>query len=176
MKAVEVKMCNLMIKITARNALLIVLGALIMILSISVPSANAQTLQICPTVRKTDIIHLFDRWNQSLQTGNPDAVVQNYARDAILLPTVSNQVRHNYEEIRDYFVKFLGLQPEGKIEEQNIRIFCDVAIDSGIYSFTLRNFQPVAMVQARYTFVYQRIGNQWLIVAHHSSGMPEINP
>ena len=161
MKAVEVKMCNLMIKITARNALLIVLGALIMILSISVPSANAQTLQICPTVRKT---------------GNPDAVVQNYARDAILLPTVSNQVRHNYEEIRDYFVKFLGLQPEGKIEEQNIRIFCDVAIDSGIYSFTLRNFQPVAMVQARYTFVYQRIGNQWLIVAHHSSGMPEINP
>ena len=42
-------------------------------------------------------------------------------RDAVLLPTVSNKVRHNPAEIKDYFEHFLEAKPVGKINEQNIR-------------------------------------------------------
>lgn len=124
-------------------------------------------------VTEKDITALFDQWNQSLQTGKPDEVVKNYASDAILLPTLSNQVRHNHQEIKDYFEHFLAKKPTGKLDEQNIRLFGDIAINSGIYTFTLNNEEKPKDVQARYTFVYHKIDDKWLIVEHHSSLMPE---
>jgi uncharacterized protein (TIGR02246 family) len=39
----------------------------------------------------------FDRWNEALQTGDPEAVAALYMPDAVLLPTVSNQVRTDHE-------------------------------------------------------------------------------
>ena len=117
-----------------------------------------------------DISALFDEWNNALQTGNPKNVAALYATNGILLPTVSNQVRHNHAEIEDYFVNFLAKGPSGKIDEANIRTFGDVAINSGVYTFT---FKDGAVVQARYTFVYRWDGQRWLIVEHHSSQMPE---
>ncbi|MFW6005373.1 MAG: SgcJ/EcaC family oxidoreductase [Desulfonatronovibrionaceae bacterium] len=123
---------------------------------------------------KENIAALFDLWNQAVQSGDPDQVTARYAFNAILLPTVSNKVRHNHEEIRDYFVHFLAKNPSGRIDEQNIRIYGDIAIDSGIYTFTFspEGEEPFA-VSARYTFVYQWFGDHWLIVEHHSSRMPE---
>ena len=71
---------------------------------------------------KGDIKGLFDEWNSALQTGEPKKVAALYASDAILLPTVSNKVRHNHDEIEDYFVHFLARGPQGEIDESNVRI------------------------------------------------------
>ena len=119
---------------------------------------------------KSEIISLFTTWNNALATGDPSQVVTLYERDAILLPTVSNKVRHNHSEIEDYFVNFLSKGPQGKIDESNVRVFHQLAINSGVYTFT---FNDGATVQARYTFVYRWNGDQWLITEHHSSQMPE---
>ena len=119
------------------------------------------------------ISELFDKWNNALQTGDPDQVVACYAKDAILLPTVSNKVRHNHEEIRDYFVHFLAKKPYGRIDEGNIRIFGDLAINSGLYTFALTQDGQTADVGARFTYVYQKQGDDWLIIEHHSSVLPE---
>ena len=117
-----------------------------------------------------DIQTLFEAWNNALQTGDPKNVVSLYETNAILLPTVSNQVRHNHAEIEDYFVHFLAKEPQGKIDESNVRTFGDMAINSGIYTFT---FKEGVTVQARFTFVYRWNGQRWMIVEHHSSAMPE---
>ena len=117
-----------------------------------------------------EILALFDEWNNALQTGDPKAVVALYETNGVLLPTISNQVRHNHAEIEDYFVGFVAKGPVGKIDEANIRTFGDVAINSGVYTFT---FADGAVVPARYTFVYRWNGQRWLIVEHHSSQMPE---
>lgn len=119
---------------------------------------------------KTDILALFEQWNSALKTGQPKAVVELYAGNAILLPTVSNQVRHNHSEIENYFVHFLAKQPNGKIEQSNVRIFGEIAINSGVYTFS---FGDGSQVQARYSFVYRWNGERWLIIEHHSSQMPE---
>jgi len=121
-------------------------------------------------MEKGEITVLFDQWNSELQTGDPKQVATLYATDAILLPTVSNQVRHNHQEIEDYFVHFLAKGPQGKIDESNVRIFDDIAINSGVYTFT---FNGGASVQARFTYVYRWDGQRWLIIEHHSSAMPE---
>lgn len=119
---------------------------------------------------REDIASLFDEWNNALQTGEPKQVASLYESNAILLPTVSNKVRHNHEEIEDYFVSFLAKGPVGKIDESNIRTFGDVAINSGVYTFT---FSDGASVQARFTYVYRWNGQGWKIIEHHSSAMPE---
>lgn len=121
-------------------------------------------------VSDTEILTLFDEWNAALQSGDPSCVAELYAADAILLPTVSNQIRHDHEEIRDYFVHFLAKGPSGAIDESNVRIFGDIAINSGVYTLSLADGSAV---QARFTFVYRRTGDRWQIIEHHSSRMPE---
>ena len=67
-----------------------------------------------------DVKQKISDWNAKLQTQNPDEVVSCYSKNAILLPTLSNQVRHNHEEIRDYFVNFVAKQPQCTVEEHNV--------------------------------------------------------
>lgn len=120
---------------------------------------------------ESEIAALFDRWNQSLQTGDPLKVVANYAKKSILLPTVSNTPRLTAAEKEDYFQLFLENKPSGKIDLRHIEISGEMAVDSGLYTFTFGTTGQV--VSARYTFVYQRTGEEWLIISHHSSAMPE---
>ncbi|WP_423596948.1 SgcJ/EcaC family oxidoreductase [Roseateles sp. MS654] len=125
----------------------------------------------CIAADKAQIAALFDRWNASLATKNPDKVVANYAPDAVLLPTVTNEPRATPADIRDYFVKFLKNSPQGTIDKRIINIGCNVAQDVGTYTF---RFGDGSVVKARYTYVYEVDSNgQWLIAHHHSSAMPE---
>lgn len=121
-------------------------------------------------MENTNIQVLFDSWNQALQTGDPKKVTLLYESDAILLPTISNQVRHNHDEIEDYFTHFLVKEPIGEINESNIRIFGEIAINSGVYTFS---FKDGTSVCARFTFVYRWNQERWMIIEHHSSTMPE---
>ena len=119
-----------------------------------------------------DINSLFKAWNAALATGDPDAVTALYAEDAVLLPTVSNQVRHNHAEIRDYFVSFLAKKPQGEIDESNTRYLTDdLASNAGVYTFT---FGDGSQVTARFSYLYRRINGEWKIIEHHSSAMPEV--
>ena len=121
-------------------------------------------------MKESEIISLLNEWNDALQTGDPKAVSALYESDAILLPTVSNLVRHNHAEIEDYFVNFLAKGPSCTLDETNVRIFGELAINSGIYTFS---FNDESVVQARFTFAYRFNGKRWMIVEHHSSQMPE---
>ena len=124
-----------------------------------------------------EIAALFDRWNAALATGKPDQVAGLYAEDGVLQPTVSNWMRQGRDEVQDYFVKFLALKPQGVINARDIRkVDEDTAIDAGIYTFTLTENGQSRQVQARYTYVYERIDGDWKIVLHHSSAMPEPVP
>ncbi len=122
---------------------------------------------------KKEITSLFDKWNASLQTGNPEAVTNLYSEDAVLLPTVSNKVRADHAAIADYFQHFLELHPKGTLNEIHLACFGDIAINEGIYTFDIIQDGKPAKVQARYTFVYHRDDDEWKIVSHHSSKMPE---
>lgn len=120
---------------------------------------------------EADIVSLFDEWNAALQTGLPEKVVALYENNGILLPTVSNQVRHNHDEMEAYFQQFLAKGPIGRIDEANVRLFGELAINSGAYTF---EFKDGSTIQARFTFVYHWNGRRWMIVEHHSSAMPEL--
>jgi len=125
----------------------------------------------CKATDAKEIAGLFDRWNRSLQTGDPHAVVANYAARSILLPTVSNKPRVTAAEKEDYFEHFLHDRPSGTIDFSFVDIGCNSALDAGLYTFVFA--KTGAKVAARYTFTYAWDGKQWLITSHHSSKMPE---
>lgn len=124
----------------------------------------------CVKTNPQEIAALFDRWNNSLKTRNPVKVNANYSDNAILLATISNKPRVNSAERIDYFKDFLTKQPVGKIDSRTIKIGCNKAIDTGLYTFTLKDGKKV---HARYTFTYRWDGHKWLISSHHSSVLPE---
>lgn len=133
-------------------------------------SAMAAKAPECAKVDKAQIEGLFDRWNDSLKTGDAKKVAANYLSDAVLLPTVSNKVRLTEAERVDYFEHFLEKKPVGKIDTRTVRLGCNEATDSGTYTFT---FADNSTVSARYTYAYAWDGKEWKIATHHSSAMPE---
>jgi uncharacterized protein (TIGR02246 family) len=139
---------------------------------------GGQAGPVCKDSNDQEIAALFDRWNASLQTGDPKQVVANYADKSILLPTVSNRPRLTAAEKENYFRHFLEGKPLGKIDLRFVDIGCNMAVDAGLYTFTMGTTGQV--VPARYSFTYRWFpdleGGKWLITSHHSSAMPETAP
>jgi uncharacterized protein (TIGR02246 family) len=107
-----------------------------------------------------------------LATGDSRIVASRYAKDAVLLPTVSDTPRTDYDSIKDYFDAFLLKKPQGKIITSYVKIGGeDWAQDNGIYEFTMG--VDGSKVKARYTYFYVKENNTWKILHHHSSIMPE---
>jgi uncharacterized protein (TIGR02246 family) len=121
-----------------------------------------------------EIRALFGEWNRALTTLDPNKVADRYAPDAVLVPTLSNDVRTTRAEIVDYFEHFLKGKPQGTILESHVKVLGQrAAIDTGVYRFTLVENGRTKTVDARYTFVYVQIDGKWYIQNHHSSAMPE---
>ncbi|WP_057916459.1 SgcJ/EcaC family oxidoreductase [Lysobacter antibioticus] len=145
--------------------------AAMVLLPASMPAgARAPKGAACAQVTEPQVAALFNRWNDSLRTGDPDKVLANYAEDGVLLATLSNEPRTSRAAMRDYFVKFLKSEPQGTIDKRVIKIGCNVAQDLGTYAF---KFADGKTVHARYTYVYEWRNGKWLIAHHHSSAMPE---
>lgn len=110
--------------------------ALPLISGTALAAGNASALT-CVKVDKIQIEKLFDRWNDSLKSGDAKQVAANYLSDAVLLPTQPNpnpnpnQVRLTDAEREDYFKHFLEKKPVGKIDSRTIRLGCNKAIDTG---------------------------------------------
>lgn len=139
--------------------------------ALTAQSQSKIVVPACQPTNEQEIQGLFNRWNNSLATGDPNRVVANYAEKSILLPTVSNIPRYTAEQKVDYFQHFLENHPKGVINERMIQIGCNTAFDAGLYTFTFG--KTGAVVKARYSYTYGWDGKQWLITSHHSSAMPE---
>ncbi|MFM8932135.1 MAG: SgcJ/EcaC family oxidoreductase, partial [Gemmataceae bacterium] len=128
-----------------------------------------------PTVG--EVLELFNRWSEAVQSGDPDRVTALYAPNAILLPTIANDPRRTPEAIRDYFVEFLELKPVPRLDEYSIRASETLAGNSGLYTFAVTPAgQPFRVIAARFTFNYEKINGEWLIIQHHSSALPKPDP
>jgi uncharacterized protein (TIGR02246 family) len=144
--------------------------AVITLLTASTYASAKNAPAHCATLDQQQAKILFERWNNTLQTGDSRKVAANYTSDAVLLPTLSNQPRTDLAGKLDYFNTFLRKKPFGTLDSSTVITSCNSAIDTGLYTF---RFSDDSEVQARYTFTYALVDNEWLITTHHSSAMPE---
>ncbi|KQQ56259.1 cag pathogenicity island protein Cag5 [Pseudomonas sp. Leaf127] len=159
-------------------ALALALGAPLVQAAQTAPYVYRSVAELPSDASEREIAGLFDQWNAALKTGSAKSVTGLYATNAVLQPTVSNEVRATPAQITDYFDHFLALKPVGRINYREIRrLGPTAAMDSGVYTFTLTAADgKVSEVQARYTFLYTQVDGQWKILNHHSSAMPQVQP
>jgi hypothetical protein len=111
-------------------------------------------------------------WADAFNSRVLDKILAHYSAEAVFWGTVSPTLRDEPSEVRDYFIP-IGPEARVLIGEQRARVFGDIAVNTGSYTFTLVSDGKKATVDARFSFVYKRDANgTWLIVNHHSSAVP----
>ena len=119
------------------------------------------------------VSQLVKNWVNTLGTFNPEAVVNLYAPDGILLGTIAENIKVGRDEILTYFNMFVRKQPIGMINTMYIQDGGSCKVADGIYTFTLTDsLGKKTEVIARYTFVFKQYMDQWKIASHHSSKQP----
>ena len=121
---------------------------------------------------RKEVSNLLVEWLAALKAKNVDKILSLYAKNAILVPTYNNDdrpdgnIRVGREAMRTYFENFFKTVDSGKVIKQNIQKYFGVMLNSGTYDFTTPDGK---IIKARFTFVYNKIGDKWLIINHHSS-------
>jgi uncharacterized protein (TIGR02246 family) len=126
----------------------------------------------------TQVRALLKTWAAALKSTSVDRVLELYAPDAILLPTVKPGVYKGSTKIRVYFEGLLKKLPSVVLDEIHTRCFDGLAVASGLYTFHLANPDTPAgdpsELPSRFVFVYVWTGSDWIIVEHHSSLSPDL--
>jgi len=122
-----------------------------------------------------NIMKKSDQWAQAIAGRDANKIVALYDKDALLYATFANYI-DTQVGLLNYFKK-LTKHKDLKVtfSKQNIRVFGDVALNSGLYEFTYTENGKAVRVPGRFTFVYRDTPAGWIIIDHHSSVMPENN-
>ncbi|QEH97773.1 nuclear transport factor 2 family protein [Gluconobacter thailandicus] len=119
---------------------------------------------------------LFE-WAKVVSTGEIEELLKLYAPDAILVPTVSDEVRGADDQRRAYFENFLAkpnLRCEIKSFKKRISHKLGTVVIGGLYDFTFGEDQKAELVPARFLFTFEEINGRWVITGHHSSQLARI--
>lgn len=152
-----------------------VLGALVMAPAAYAKPMNAATkAPACAAVTQAAVDGLFTDFNAAWATKNPDNVTNLFAKDGVLLATVSNVPRTDPAGIKDYFTSFLKGDPVGTINTSTYKYGCNMAVRMGTWTVALTNQNSGVRnnVKARYTFIYTYENGKWQVAHLHSSMMP----
>ena len=123
---------------------------------------------------KEDVGAATQAWVDGMNSHNAERVVALYDPEAVLWGTRSPTLRDSPATVRDYF-KILQTVPSSYrvvLGEQRIRIYGDMAINTGTYTFSEDRDGKAITRPARFSFAYRNRDGRWLIVDHHSSAVP----
>jgi hypothetical protein len=76
-------------------------------------SARSPSTGSKSSITEAEVRGLFELWNSALATGDSRIVASRYTKSPVLLATVSDQPRTNYDAVKDYFDSFLLKKPQG---------------------------------------------------------------
>ena len=112
-------------------------------------------------------------WRTAYDSRDSARITGMYAPDAVLWGTTAKTVAANPTAIGEYF-KNAEKRPNARVTfgEQQIRVYGDVGVNTGYYTFSDVRDGQATSTPARFTIVFQNRDGKWLIVGHHSSRVP----
>jgi uncharacterized protein (TIGR02246 family) len=135
-----------------------------MLLAITVP-AQADDV--------TDINASTAQWISAFNRKSTSEILALYAPDAVLFGTSSAVLRDNPQLVADYFKTLPSLGDATiSLGEHRVQVFGNTAVSTGFYTRSAMEDGKLVSNPARFTFVYAKRANRWVIVNHHSSALP----
>jgi uncharacterized protein (TIGR02246 family) len=127
------------------------------------------------TEEQQSVLEAMNKWVEAVTTTDPNTVAKLYAKEAVFWGTVSPFLRTTPKGVKDYFEHFMRLEHLNAIYyEPMVRVYGDIAVNSGYYTFFHEKDGKMVNIPARYTFVYRKNQNgEWMIIDHHSSAVPQ---
>lgn len=104
---------------------------------------------------------LFSKWNDALATKNASNVAARYSKAGVIMPSGLGMPRTGSEDILQYFVKFLQLEPQMNICSREISKEAGWIMDKGVCEILLNGGRKT--VKGNYSFVYTYEDGKWLI-------------
>ena len=133
----------------------------------------------CQTMRsqevaKSEIAAATQAWINGMSRHDIEGVLGLYDSEAVLWGTRFRTLRDNPTAVCEYFNILRTVPPSYKavLGEQRIRIYDDIAINTGTYTFSEVRDGGEIIRRARVSFVYRKRDGRWLMVDHHSSAVP----
>jgi len=112
-------------------------------------------------------------WGEAYNSRDPARITALYDPEAVFWGTTAKTISPNPERVLEYF-KNARNQPDARVTfgEQYVRVYGEIGISTGSYTFSnIRDGKEISN-PARYTFVFRNRNGKWLIVDHHSSRVP----
>ena len=144
-------------------------------------AASSLLLAACATVSaesskaaSEEIANATQAWASAYDSRTTSRIVAQYAPDAVFWGATSKSIRNNPATITEYFANVANT-PNNRvvIGEQTIRVYGDIGLNSGTYTFNgVLPDGKLVPTAARFTFVFRKTEGRWLIVDHHSSRVP----
>jgi len=149
--------------------LLLVLLALAVFLATVEDQADASN-------EEQSVLAATEEWVRVFNTRDPERIASLYAPDAIFWGTVSPTIRTSPGQILEYFVASAKRRPTLRMSlgEQHVRVYGDVAFNSGYYTSRYVQDGVEVVTPMRFTFAYRKHEGRWMIINHHSSRMPTL--
>jgi uncharacterized protein (TIGR02246 family) len=146
---------------------------LIFALVSAVAMFGCQTMS-SPESAKGEIAAATQAWIEGMTSHDIDRVVALYDSEAVLWGTRSPTLRDNPTTVHEYFNILRTVPPSYKVAlgEQRIRVYGNVAINTGTYTFSELRDGKELIRPARFSFVFRNRNGHWLIIDHHSSAVP----
>ena len=112
---------------------------------------------------------MLETWVSKIRTNDPKQVVDLYHDDALLLGTFSDKERIGQDLILEYFINLLKSNVNVEIVTQHKHESEFLVTNSGLYNFIVDG----KIINARFSFVFIKTDDDWKILSHHSSVLPE---
>jgi uncharacterized protein (TIGR02246 family) len=143
-------------------------GALLVVLMSSCATYK-ESDQVIAARAKDQVAAATAAWAAAFNSRDTARITALYDLNAVLWGTTAKTLASTPVAVAEYF-KDVAKIPELRVDfaEQNIRVFGDLAINTGTYTFKY----PKGEVAARYTFVFRFHDGKWYVVEHHSSRVP----
>ena len=135
---------------------------------------GCQTVSNISADPKTNVASTTKAWEAAANSCDASAITALYADGAVLWATTRTSMTTTHQGIYDYFASVCKTLPDIKVQfgEQAVRVYGDMAVNSGTYTFSFTRDGAPRTFPGRYSFTYIRQGSRWLIVDHHSSAVP----
>ena len=143
-------------------------------LLLALVSACSTTPSVSPESFMQQVAAATDDWRAAYDSRDPKRITALYASDAVLWGTNLKAIAVTPAAVAEYF-KDAPARPDARVifGEQNIRVYGDLALNSGTYTFNgVRDGKPTTS-PARFSFAFRNQEGKWLIVDHHSSRLPQ---